>query len=62
MKLLIMSRYSVKGASSRYRLFQYVPYLQAHGWDVEVSHLLDDGYIRRILSKSQGVDPKGFSA
>ena len=43
--LLILSRYGDKGASSRLRLFQYIPYLKANGFEVEVSPFISNDYI-----------------
>lgn len=49
MHLLILSRYSPLGASSRLRMMHYLPALQGAGIDVEVSPLLDDAYVRDLL-------------
>lgn len=48
MRLLILSRYSSLGASSRMRTYQYVPSLKAQGFDVTASSFFDDHYLRRI--------------
>lgn len=45
-KLLILSKYSRLGASSRLRTQQYIPYLNEAGFDVTVSSLYDDDYLR----------------
>ena len=45
MRVLMLPRYDSQGASSRLRMLQYVPSLQADGIDVDVSPLLDDGYV-----------------
>ena len=45
MKILLLSRYSRLGASSRIRFYQYLPYLKEHGIDVTVAPLLKDKYI-----------------
>ena len=45
MRLQILSRYGRKGASSRVRMFQYVPWLEAHGWDVSIAPFFDDAYL-----------------
>ncbi len=44
-KLLILSRYDRKGASSRYRLMQYIPYLEANGFECDLSSFFDDEYL-----------------
>lgn len=51
LKILAMTRYSRLGASSRMRLYQYVPILQELGIDVEVSPLLRDSYLRRLYAR-----------
>ncbi|MGZ3748709.1 MAG: glycosyltransferase family 1 protein, partial [Pseudobdellovibrionaceae bacterium] len=51
MKILVLSKYSRKGASSRYRMFQYFPYLQANGVEVRTEALFDDEYLERLYSK-----------
>ena len=48
MKLLLLSRYSRLGASSRLRTLQYVPSLTAAGFDVEVAPFFDDDYLERL--------------
>lgn len=50
MKVLALTRYDEAGASSRYRVYQYVPGLRALGIDVEVSPLLGDGYVSSLYA------------
>ena len=50
MRLLMLPRYDALGASSRLRMMQYVPALQAAGIEVEVSPLLDDAYVRGLYA------------
>ncbi len=50
MRILLLSRYSPLGASSRYRSYQYLPYLRNRGHSVEVNQLLGDLYLRRLYS------------
>lgn len=50
MRILALSRYGRLGASSRMRIYQYAPILQAMGIEVEVSPLLSDNYIRRLYA------------
>jgi glycosyltransferase involved in cell wall biosynthesis len=50
MQILLLSRYSRMGPSSRYRFYQYVPVLQAQGCAVTPAPLLDDIYIQRLYA------------
>lgn len=49
-RVLLLSRYGNRGASSRLRTQQFLPYLRSHGFEVSVGVLLDDDYIDRIYS------------
>lgn len=42
MRVLFLTRYPVDGASSRYRVYQYLPHLQALGVDCTVQRFMDD--------------------
>jgi len=53
MNVLILSRYIRRGASSRVRLYQYVPYLEAHGISCTISPLLDDDYLQSLYTKGK---------
>lgn len=53
MKILLLSRYDYLGASSRYRFYQYLPYLKEKGFAITVSPLLDDTYIQQRYSGQQ---------
>lgn len=45
MRILFLTPYPILGASSRFRVYQYVPYLVACGHEVEVAPFLDEqGY------------------
>jgi glycosyltransferase involved in cell wall biosynthesis len=46
--ILLLSRYGMLAASSRYRSYQYLPYLQRQGFQVTVAPLLDDRYLQRL--------------
>lgn len=50
MKVLFLTRYPVEGASSRYRVFQYVPYLEALGIDCTVSPFMGPR-LYRLMSR-----------
>lgn len=50
MKLVILSRYSRLGASSRLRMLQYIPALSSAGFDVDVAPFFDDGYLERLYA------------
>jgi len=50
MRILVLSRYSWLGASSRVRCYQYIPYLEAQGFRVTIAPLLDDDYIRNLYA------------
>jgi glycosyltransferase involved in cell wall biosynthesis len=51
-KILILPRYEPLAASSRYRFYQYIPYLNAEGWDVTVKPLLSTNYIKYLYDKT----------
>lgn len=50
MKILLLSRYSRMGASSRLRTMQYLPALAEAGLEVEVAPLFDDAYLEALYS------------
>ncbi|MDP9358614.1 MAG: glycosyltransferase family 4 protein [Chloroflexota bacterium] len=45
MRVLLLTRYGPMGASSRYRSYQFLPYLEEQGFEVDVLPLLDDAYL-----------------
>lgn len=51
MRVLALSRYGRLGASSRMRIYQYVPILQAMGIEVQISPLLSDSYLKRLYAR-----------
>lgn len=53
MKIVLLSRYSDLGASSRYRFYQYLVYLRTQGFDITIMPLLDNGYLQRLYSGQQ---------
>jgi glycosyltransferase involved in cell wall biosynthesis len=56
MKVLLLTRYSRSGASSRLRYYQYLPFLNAQGVDVDVYPLFGDQYLKR-MNASQPQNP-----
>lgn len=48
MRILFLPRYGPQGASSRYRIWQYVPLFERAGHEVEVQPLLDDSYVGEL--------------
>lgn len=48
MKVLYLTKYSRKGASSRLRSYQFFPLLEAAGWQVDVKPFFDDRYLDRL--------------
>ena len=48
MRVLLLPRYEANGASSRYRLWQYVPLLEREGVHVEVWPLHDESYLEHL--------------
>jgi len=55
MKVLVLSKYSRKGASSRYRMFQYFPSLESKGLELTTEALFDDDYLDRLYSKKNRI-------
>ncbi len=51
MKLLLLSKYSRKGASTRLRSFQYIPYLESKNFQVTVQSLFDNTYLKNYYKK-----------
>jgi glycosyltransferase involved in cell wall biosynthesis len=50
MKILLLSRYNTMGASSRYRSYQYLPYLRRLGHQIDFAPLLSNLYLQRLYS------------
>ncbi|MHC1696852.1 MAG: glycosyltransferase family 4 protein [Geobacteraceae bacterium] len=48
MRVLLLSKYGRRGASSRYRSYQYIPYLEEKGVAVTVAPFFDDDYLDRL--------------
>lgn len=54
MNILLLSRYTRMGASSRLRTMQYLPTLVREGFNVQVAPFFDDAYLHALYS-GQGV-------
>lgn len=50
MKVLLFSKYSRIGASTRLRALQYIPYLQSDNFEITTSNLFDDNYLRSFYA------------
>lgn len=50
MRILAFTRYSRLGASSRLRMFQYLPHLARRNLDITYSPFFDDQYLQRLYS------------
>ncbi|TCD04321.1 glycosyltransferase [Erythrobacteraceae bacterium CFH 75059] len=48
MRVLALTKYSARAASTRQRLLQFAPHLRQHGVEIEVRPLLDDRYMERL--------------
>ncbi|KDD69733.1 glycosyltransferase involved in cell wall biosynthesis [Pseudomonas sp. BT76 TE3572] len=53
MKVLLLSKYSRLGASSRLRFLQYIPSLEEGGVEVVVQCLFDDTYLKSLYSSGK---------
>ena len=53
MKVLLLSKYSRMGASSRLRSLQYLPVLVDEGIEVTVSNLFDDEYLKELYAEGR---------
>ena len=57
MKITVLARYSRMGASSRLRLFQFLPFLQAQGFETRVVPFFEDSYLERLYSGRSTLGP-----
>jgi|GEM_PF-5900 len=53
MRALFLTKYGLKGASSRYRALQFFPHLAARGWDIEWQPLFPDSYLETLYRTGQ---------
>ena len=47
-KILVLTKYESLGGSSRYRFYQYLPYLKSQDFEITVAPLLDNKYVASI--------------
>lgn len=50
MRILCLTKYPQRGPSSRYRLYQFLPFLEAGGIQADIQTLHDDAYLDRRFS------------
>lgn len=55
MRVLALTRYGRKGASSRLRFYQYLPTLEADGIHVEIAPLFSDTYVQNLQAGQRSV-------
>ncbi|MDP4181992.1 MAG: glycosyltransferase family 4 protein [Bacillota bacterium] len=53
MNILLLPKYHPEGASSRYRLYNYIQYFEGKGHRVDVKPLLYKGYVKDLYSKNR---------
>lgn len=53
MKILLLSKYTKLGASSRLRTQQFIPYLEKNGCDVTINSFFDDIYLKNLYSNKK---------
>ncbi|WP_348678607.1 glycosyltransferase family 4 protein [Alcanivorax profundi] len=58
-RVLVLPKYARKGASSRLRTFQYLPFLEDKGWSFTVKPLFDEAYLDSLYS-GQGRSRSGL--
>lgn len=54
-KILVLTKYGTLGGSSRYRFYQYLPYLKSQDLDLTVAPMLDNDYVADINSGKRNV-------
>lgn len=50
MTVLFLTKYGRAGSSSRYRAYNYLPYLESHGWHATTEALLPDAYLNSLYT------------
>jgi glycosyltransferase involved in cell wall biosynthesis len=53
LKILVLTKYGSLGGSSRYRFYQYLPYLKSQDFDITLAPLLDNQYVTGINQGSR---------
>ena len=53
LSLLVLTRFDESGAAPRYRIYQYLAYLQNLGIHIEVAPLFDSHYLNKLYFKQQ---------
>jgi len=53
MRVLVLTRYCVKGASSRIRAYQYWNYMREHGIQLTICPLLDIKYLNKLYERKK---------
>jgi len=53
MKIMFFTKYTDKGASSRYRVYQYLPYLKKEGIKFRVYPFHNENYLERVYKKEK---------
>jgi len=51
MKILLLTRYTPAGASSRYRSYCFLPYLRSLGHEITVAPFMSDRYLERLYGR-----------
>jgi glycosyltransferase involved in cell wall biosynthesis len=54
-KILVLTKYGSLGGSSRYRFYQYLPYLKSQGFDLTIAPMLDNNYVANINSGRRNI-------
>lgn len=53
MKILVLTQYSIRGASSRLRIIQYLPFLIENDFEIKVSPLFNDSYLKNLYLRNR---------
>jgi len=57
MKITVLARYGRRGASSRLRMFQFLPWLQEKGFETRMAPFFEDAYLQRLYSGRSTLGP-----
>ena len=50
MNILVLTRYDRAGPSSRYRFYQFLPYLEKESFEISISSLFNEKYVHNLYS------------